>query len=41
VRWKLSRTVLRGGIGDNADLLLGAVEGGKKRGNNKKPAEAG
>ncbi|SEO99277.1 SOS response-associated peptidase family protein [Nitrosovibrio sp. Nv6] len=26
MRWKLSRTVLRGGIGGNADLLLGTME---------------
>ena len=31
MRWKLSRTVLRGEIGGNADLLLGTVEGGKKQ----------
>jgi hypothetical protein len=31
VRWKLSRTVLRGEIGGNADLLLGTVEDGKKQ----------
>jgi putative SOS response-associated peptidase YedK len=31
VRWKLSRTVLRGEIGGNADLLLGTVEEGKKQ----------
>jgi putative SOS response-associated peptidase YedK len=31
VRWKLSRTVLRGEIGGNADLLLGTVENGKKQ----------
>ncbi|SEP43804.1 SOS response-associated peptidase family protein [Nitrosovibrio sp. Nv6] len=31
MRWKLSRTVLRGGIGGNADLLLGTVEDGKKQ----------
>ena len=31
MRWKLSRTVLRGGIGGNADLLLGTVENGKKQ----------
>ncbi len=31
MRWKLSRTVLRGEIGGNADLLLGTVENGKKQ----------
>ena len=31
MRWKLSRTVLRGEIGGNADLLLGSVENGKKQ----------
>ena len=31
MRWKLSRTVLRGEIGGNADLLLGSLENGKKQ----------
>ena len=35
MRWKLSRTVLRGEIGGNADLLLGTLrmvtENGKKQ----------
>ena len=31
MRWKLSRAVLRGEIGGNADLLLGTAENGKKQ----------
>ena len=31
VRWKLSRTVLRGWVGGNADPLLGVLEDGSKQ----------
>ena len=34
MRWKLSRTVLRGGTGGNTSPLLDASEGGKKRARN-------